>query len=103
MKPSAPQAVRVLEPPSNPGVIRSVYVHAPFCAHRCFYCDFAVKVASADCDVWLDALRAEIRALEREGAFVLDDALDTLYVGGGTPSGRVQRWHGPAPQQLVDL
>jgi oxygen-independent coproporphyrinogen-3 oxidase len=86
MKPSARHAVRVLEPPSNPGVIRSVYVHAPFCARRCFYCDFAVKVASADCDVWLDALRAEIRALEREGAFVLDDALDTLYVGGGTPS-----------------
>jgi oxygen-independent coproporphyrinogen-3 oxidase len=45
-----------------------------------------VKVASADCDVWLDALGAEIRALQSEGAFVLDDALDTLYVGGGTPS-----------------
>ncbi len=86
MEPSASHAVRVLEAPPNPGAIRSVYVHAPFCARRCFYCDFAVKVASADCDVWLNALRAEIRALEREGAFVLDDALDTLYVGGGTPS-----------------
>ncbi len=86
MKPSAPHAVRILEPPPDPRAIRSVYVHAPFCARRCSYCDFAVKVASADCDVWLNALRAEIRALEREGAFVLDDALDTLYVGGGTPS-----------------
>ena len=86
MKPSAPHAVRILEPPPNPGAIRSVYVHAPFCARRCFYCDFAVKVASADCDAWLGALTAEIRALEREGAFVLDDTLDTLYVGGGTPS-----------------
>ena len=86
MKPSAPRAVRILEPPPNPGAIRSVYVHAPFCALRCFYCDFAVKVASADCDAWLGALTAEIRALEREGAFVLDDTLDTLYVGGGTPS-----------------
>ena len=86
MKPSAPRAVRILEPPPNPGAIRSVYVHAPFCARRCFYCDFAVKVASADCDAWLGALTAEIRALEREGAFVLDDTLDTLYVGGGTPS-----------------
>ena len=86
MKPSARHAVQVLEPPPNPGAIRSVYVHAPFCARRCFYCDFAVKVASADCDVWLDALGAEIRALQSEGAFVLDDALDTLYVGGGTPS-----------------
>ena len=86
MKPSAPRAVRILEPPPNPGAIRSVYVHAPFCARRCFYRDFAVKVASADCDAWLGALTAEIRALEREGAFVLDDTLDTLYVGGGTPS-----------------
>ncbi|MCH7889973.1 MAG: radical SAM family heme chaperone HemW [Gemmatimonadetes bacterium] len=84
--PSAPHAVRVLDPPTKPGAIRSVYVHAPFCARRCFYCDFAVTVASADCDVWLGALTAEIRSLEREGVFVLDDTLDTLYVGGGTPS-----------------
>ena len=86
MKPSASQAVRVLDPPPNPGTIRSVYVHAPFCTRRCFYCDFAVRVATADCDAWLGALTAEVRALEREGAFVLDDTLDTLYVGGGTPS-----------------
>ena len=86
MKPSALAPVRVLDPPPVPGAIRSVYVHAPFCARRCFYCDFAVKVASADCDAWLSALRAEVRALETEGAFLLDDTLDTLYVGGGTPS-----------------
>ena len=86
MKPSALAAVRVLDRPPAPGAIRSVYVHAPFCARRCFYCDFAVKVASADRDVWLRALRAEVRALEREGVFLLDDTLDTLYVGGGTPS-----------------
>jgi oxygen-independent coproporphyrinogen-3 oxidase len=86
MKPSALAAVRVLDRPPAPGAIRSVYVHAPFCARRCFYCDFAVKVASADRDPWLRALRAEVRALEREGVFLLDDTLDTLYVGGGTPS-----------------
>ena len=91
MKRSASPAVRILEPPPNPGAIRSVYVHAPFCARRCFYCDFAVRVAAADCGVWLDALRAEIHALEREGVFVLDDALDTLYVGGGTPSFSARR------------
>ena len=86
MEPSVLPAVRVLEPPPEPGAIRSVYVHAPFCARRCFYCDFAVKVADADCDAWLTALKAEVRALEREGAFLLDQTLDTLYVGGGTPS-----------------
>ena len=86
MNTSALAAVRVLDPPPVSGAIRSVYVHAPFCTRRCFYCDFAVKVASADCGAWLSALGAEVRALEREGAFVLDDTLDTLYVGGGTPS-----------------
>ena len=86
MRPSTPAAVRVLDPPPVPGTIRSVYVHAPFCARRCFYCDFAVKVAPADGDAWVSALGAEIRALEREGTFLLDDTLDTVYVGGGTPS-----------------
>jgi oxygen-independent coproporphyrinogen-3 oxidase len=86
MKPWASEAVRVLDPPPTPGAIRSVYVHAPFCTRRCFYCDFAVRVATADCGAWLSALTAEVRALEREGVFVLDDTLDTLYVGGGTPS-----------------
>ena len=86
MKPFASDAVRILDPPPEPGAIRSVYVHAPFCTRRCFYCDFAVKVAAADCSAWLEALSAEVSALEREGLFVLDDRLDTLYVGGGTPS-----------------
>jgi oxygen-independent coproporphyrinogen-3 oxidase len=86
MKPLGLDAVGILDPPPEPGAIRSVYVHAPFCTRRCYYCDFAVAVASADCGGWLDALRAEVGALEREGAFVLDDTLDTLYVGGGTPS-----------------
>jgi oxygen-independent coproporphyrinogen-3 oxidase len=45
-----------------------------------------VDVASADLGAWLAALKAEVCALEREGAFLLDEALDTLYVGGGTPS-----------------
>ena len=86
MRPTAPPTVRVLEPPPASGAIRSVYVHAPFCTRRCYYCDFAVKVASADCGAWLSALAAEVQALKDEGVFAMHDTLETLYVGGGTPS-----------------
>jgi oxygen-independent coproporphyrinogen-3 oxidase len=67
--------------------VASVYVHAPFCARRCFYCDFAVQVRrGGDLSGWIRALEEELRALEREGTFRLADRLRTLYVGGGTPS-----------------
>ncbi len=70
-----------------PAEVSSVYVHAPFCVRRCFYCDFAVQVRrSGGAAEWIDALAAELRALEAEALFRLEDALDTLYVGGGTPS-----------------
>ncbi len=74
------------EPPAA-SLIRSVYVHAPFCARRCGYCDYAVTVAqTGDVAAWLAGLAGEVTALEDEGLFVLDSTLDTLYVGGGTPS-----------------
>ncbi len=67
--------------------MESVYVHAPFCARRCFYCDFAVHVRRvADHREWTQALQAELSALEAEGLCTLGSPLLTLYVGGGTPS-----------------
>ena len=79
--------IRLDDPPAPAGAIRSLYVHAPFCSRRCFYCDFAVKVSPrGDPAGWADALAGELRSLEDEGTFLLDDSLDTLYVGGGTPS-----------------
>jgi oxygen-independent coproporphyrinogen-3 oxidase len=73
--------------PGEPGPVESVYVHAPFCARRCFYCDFAVQVRkTGDVEAWLSALEGELRALEGEGRFELAPTLATLYVGGGTPS-----------------
>lgn len=70
-----------------PAEVFSVYVHAPFCARRCFYCDFAVQVRrEGDAGEWLHALRCELEALEKEGLFLVADTLETLYVGGGTPS-----------------
>ena len=65
----------------------SVYVHAPFCVRRCFYCDFAVTVdREGGHDVWLQAVSAEWDHVLREELFSFPEPLRTLYVGGGTPS-----------------
>jgi len=60
---------------------RSAYVHIPFCARVCPYCDFAVVAGRDDlADVYLGALVAEIGS-EQEW-----HPLDAVYFGGGTPS-----------------
>jgi len=67
--------------------VRHLYVHVPFCARRCLYCDFAVHVdRSPDDRSWLAAIERELKFLLQAGAAALAPALDTLYVGGGTPS-----------------
>jgi len=60
---------------------RSVYIHVPFCAHRCGYCDFTLVAGRDDlADSYLDALTLEI---DRTNCC---DELDTLFIGGGTPT-----------------
>jgi oxygen-independent coproporphyrinogen-3 oxidase len=62
----------------------SLYVHVPFCAARCPYCDFATAPATSALRArYLDALATEIA---REGAALQRPRLRTIYVGGGTPS-----------------
>lgn len=66
--------------------IDTLYLHAPFCARRCFYCDFAVKVRrEGDGSGWAAAMARELTLLGAEGV-VLAPRLRTIYVGGGTPS-----------------
>lgn len=73
--------------PGSSEAVGSVYVHAPFCRRRCFYCDFPVTVTAApDTEAWLKALSGELERVLEEGHFYLSPLLDTLYVGGGTPS-----------------
>ena len=76
------------DPGSADGLIRHLYVHAPFCARRCNYCDFAVHVAkTGDLGAWLVAIGREWAMLTEEEPGVGDvPSLRTLYVGGGTPS-----------------
>src|SRR5690606_10131859 len=62
---------------------RHLYVHVPFCARRCSYCDFSIAVRR---DV---PVREYVRAVERELELRAPEAgwtLDSLYMGGGTPS-----------------
>jgi putative oxygen-independent coproporphyrinogen III oxidase len=62
---------------------RHLYVHLPFCAHRCGYCDFVTVVGrQADHDRYVDALIAELE-LERD---TLAPHVETIFLGGGTPT-----------------
>jgi oxygen-independent coproporphyrinogen III oxidase len=64
---------------------RHVYVHVPFCARRCSYCDFSIAVRKdVPVSEFLQALRGEIR--RRLGTTDTPHEIDTLYFGGGTPS-----------------
>ena len=63
---------------------RHLYIHVPFCARRCSYCDFAIAVRSVvPVSEYLDALEKELLSLP---AANLGGILDTVYLGGGTPS-----------------
>jgi putative oxygen-independent coproporphyrinogen III oxidase len=65
------------------GHVRHLYVHLPFCAHRCGYCDFVTVVGRrGQHAAYVDAVLAE---LERDGA-VLAEELETVFLGGGTPT-----------------
>jgi oxygen-independent coproporphyrinogen III oxidase len=62
---------------------RHLYVHLPFCAHRCGYCDFVTVVGRGEQHrAYVDALLQE---LELEGA-ALAPELETIFLGGGTPT-----------------
>ena len=66
---------------------RSLYIHVPFCARRCAYCDFAVQATSrAPTAEWVDAIAGEWELLRREQGWIDPLELDTIYIGGGTPS-----------------
>lgn len=68
--------------------VTALYVHVPFCAQKCRYCDFDSRsFASCDLDAALDSyfeqLFARLDAFGKAGAL---DQIRTVYVGGGTPS-----------------
>ena len=61
-----------------------VYVHVPFCAHRCDYCAFATYTDRDHLMVrYVDACIAEIDGARRQGAL---PPATSVFFGGGTPS-----------------
>ncbi len=66
-----------------------IYLHVPFCRSFCTYCDFYSEIACKGKDEaaiarWADDVCREIEGRRQEIEATLD--LDTLYIGGGTPS-----------------
>ena len=68
--------------------IAALYLHVPFCRARCAYCDFETRAYPA-CDLegaisaYLDRLERRIEHFGRQGAL---EGVETVYIGGGTPS-----------------
>ncbi|MCE9565913.1 MAG: radical SAM family heme chaperone HemW [Planctomycetes bacterium] len=70
---------------------RTAYLHVPFCAHHCGYCDFAVSAGNDHLiDHYLDAIAIELATLREPWP------VETLFIGGGTPTY-------PNPEQLTRL
>ncbi|MGO9041098.1 MAG: radical SAM family heme chaperone HemW [Mycobacterium sp.] len=81
----APVELPALEP--SPGQPFGLYVHVPFCITRCGYCDFntytPAELGGVNPDAWMQALGKE---LELAAARLHAPTLNTVFVGGGTPS-----------------
>jgi oxygen-independent coproporphyrinogen-3 oxidase len=64
--------------------VQHLYVHLPFCVHRCGYCDFVTVVGRPEEHRgYVDALLAE---LTRTASLLSHPPLQSVFVGGGTPS-----------------
>ena len=61
--------------------VHAAYIHIPFCAHHCGYCDFAIATGQDHLiELYLDALAIELSRLGEP------QPMRTLFLGGGTPT-----------------
>jgi oxygen-independent coproporphyrinogen-3 oxidase len=87
--PTFPSARAALGRPPRAGeggyrAVRSLYIHVPFCFHKCHYCDFYSFVDSQDRqEPFVTRLIRELNAL---APWALQAPLQTIFIGGGTPS-----------------
>ena len=62
----------------------SIYIHIPFCESRCHYCDFCSSLLNREnVEKYFSYLEKEIKLNEN---FLREKIIDTVFIGGGTPS-----------------
>ena len=59
-----------------------IYIHIPFCKQACYYCDFHFSTSLKKKEAMLEAIGQELKIRTTE----IDDKIETIYFGGGTPS-----------------
>lgn len=80
-------------------MMKSAYIHIPFCHHICHYCDFnKVFMKGQPVDDYLDALAKEMELTVRGDRNILD----TIFVGGGTPTALDERQLAKLVQSIQD-
>ena len=63
---------------------KGLYIHIPFCDHICTYCDFPKLVTKGQRHVeYIEALLQELKYYEKQVGF---NELQSIYIGGGTPT-----------------
>src|SRR3954452_3174825 len=87
-RPTGPASLRDSDRPSRDGggwqPFRHLYLHLPFCRHKCGYCDFnAYAGLDRLMPEYVAALQRELEAARERLPF---GPLRTVYLGGGTPS-----------------
>ena len=65
--------------------IMNIYIHIPFCVHKCYYCDFISFSNKYDTiELYVEMLKKEIILYRKQ--LKEDIKIETVYIGGGTPS-----------------
>ncbi len=64
----------------------SLYLHIPFCARKCGYCDFYSKSSTSDVELFINGLEKEIELYQSRYPNLKSRPINTIFIGGGTPS-----------------